>query len=185
MWEQRVPAANESCILVLGAGTTEGLEPPNLSSVSSVFSATPGHVAGLAAQSLAQSEALCLILELSKPSHSLPIPVPTPPQTPKAVSMECLCKKLAESWGWTAIPIISVWKFCLSCYVCLCCSLQCALRGTFGSSYSIDIGHFVSFLLLVFCIHVTASSCATCLTLSLRRWLHKYILGTFFQFSKG
>lgn len=57
-----------------------------------------------------------------------------------------------------------LWKFCLSCYVCLCCSLQRALRGAFGSSDSIDIGHFVSFLLLVFCIHVTASSCATCLT---------------------
>ena len=45
---------DESCILALAAGTADGLERPNLFSLSSLFSATPGHLAGPAAHPLAQ-----------------------------------------------------------------------------------------------------------------------------------
>lgn len=56
---------------------------------------------------------------------SLPTLIPSPYLAlPKAVSVGCPCKKLAESWGQTVVPIISAWKVFLYCYMFLWCSLH-------------------------------------------------------------
>lgn len=81
---------DESC-KVLAAKSAHGLEPPNLFSLLSLFSAIPGHLPGLVAHLLTQSEVLCLIQEPSK-RPTLPIPFPylpflkPPRQFPRNIS---------------------------------------------------------------------------------------------------
>lgn len=101
-----------------------GLEPPNLFSLSFLSPLPPQATwqGWWLTPLLAQLEVLCLILKPSKP-FQFPHPCTWLSSNPQSSFHGVFLQKLAESWGWAAIPIISEKLFYAA--ACLCCSLHC------------------------------------------------------------